>query len=375
MKRIQIFRPGRHTAMSGASLQFSEADLEAAAAAYDPELHEAPIVAGHPRHDAPAYGWVGGLAYSEGSLEAEPRQVDPAFAELVRDGRFKKVSASFYHPEAKTNPKPGVYYLRHLGFLGAQPPALKGLRQVEFGDAEADLVTFEFGEADVGILRGLLRRLREWIIARHGTEEADRVIPDYAIEDLERERPESVAEPMYSEKTEVSDVDKAEVERREREIAEREQRIKEQEAAFAEREQTIAQEEAKRRRAEHAARVDKLVEAGRVLPRDRDALVEFLEAQDAEAVVEFGEGAEAVKKPAREWFLEFLERLPQAIDYGERGARRESESGKVPADLEVADGYEVDPRTAALHHKALAYAEQHKVDIITAVRAVERQEA
>ncbi|WP_275100141.1 hypothetical protein [Sedimenticola hydrogenitrophicus] len=75
-KPISIFRPGRHTAMSGAVLNFSEGDLAASANAYDPALHEAPLVVGHPTHDAPAYGWVSKLQYREGELEAEPHQVD-----------------------------------------------------------------------------------------------------------------------------------------------------------------------------------------------------------------------------------------------------------------------------------------------------------
>ena len=79
--------------MSGAALDFSVDDLAASAAAYDPALSEAPIVVGHPVTDAPAYGWVKSLAFAGGGLEAEPDQVDPAFAEMVAAGRFKKISA------------------------------------------------------------------------------------------------------------------------------------------------------------------------------------------------------------------------------------------------------------------------------------------
>ena len=123
-KPLQIFKPGRHTAMSGASLAFSESDLAASAAAYDPAVFQAPIVVGHPKTDDPAYGWVSALAFADGALEASPEQVDPAFAEIVEAGRFKKISAAFYAPEAPNNPVPGVYYLRHVGFLGAAAPAV-----------------------------------------------------------------------------------------------------------------------------------------------------------------------------------------------------------------------------------------------------------
>ncbi|MFS2072756.1 hypothetical protein ACEN9D_28795 [Pseudomonas sp. CT11-2] len=37
---------------------------------------------------------------------------------------------------------PGVYYLRHVGFLGAQPPAVKGLRPIELAEGEPGVIEF-----------------------------------------------------------------------------------------------------------------------------------------------------------------------------------------------------------------------------------------
>ncbi|BDZ02437.1 hypothetical protein MUTS16_35100 [Escherichia coli] len=58
--------------------------------AYDPSVHEAPLVIGHPRTEDPAWGWVKALSLSGVDLMAEPAQLDPQFAEMVTDGRFKK---------------------------------------------------------------------------------------------------------------------------------------------------------------------------------------------------------------------------------------------------------------------------------------------
>ncbi|MDL7720683.1 peptidase, partial [Escherichia coli] len=95
-----------------------------------------------PRTEDPAWGWVKALSLSGVDLMAEPAQLDPQFAEMVTDGRFKKVSASFYLPDSPSNPKPGVLYLRHVGFLGAQPPSVKGLKQVSFSEQEEGVVEF-----------------------------------------------------------------------------------------------------------------------------------------------------------------------------------------------------------------------------------------
>jgi len=192
-KPLHIFRAGRHTAMSGQSFEFSEAEVEAVAAAYDPALHEAPIVVGHPRTDAPAYGWVKSLRAEGAELFAEPDQVEPAFAEMVRAGRFKRISASFYPPKASANPAPGSYYLKHVGFLGAQPPAVKGLKAAEFADdGEAVTLELDFSEAEIagvasagfGGLRRVVSGLRDWLLASQGQEVADGIVPAHELEGI-----------------------------------------------------------------------------------------------------------------------------------------------------------------------------------------------
>lgn len=369
MQRIEIFRPGKHTSMSGETIGFTEQQLRDAAAAYDPSLHEAPIVVGHPREDGPAYGWVKSLAYAE-TLTAEPDQVEPQFAELVQAGRFKKVSASFYRPDSPANPKPGVYYLRHVGFLGAQPPAIKGLKQIEFADGDCDVVELAFGEIRGGILQRLFRSLREKLIAEDGVEAADKVLPDWEIEHLE-DRSESSAyseaprphQPHPKPTPEVTDVDTKELERREREAAERETRLKEQEAAFAEREKK-AQAEAS------ATLVDDLVKQGRVLPKHRDGLVAFMANQDAEGALEFGEGSDKVTTNGRTFLEDFLKELPVSVDYAERAAAGDEDDAAGP--YQAPDGYQVNPDKARVHAQALAYQEKNDCDYVTAVNAVQR---
>jgi len=182
-KTLQIFKPGTHTAMSGQTLASSESDLQATCTAYDITKHEAPLVVGHPAHDLPAYGWVQSLTYNEGGIDATPAQVNTDFADMVAAGAFKKISASFYAPNAPSNPVPGVYYLRHVGFLGAQPPAVKGLRAPQFADVEEGVLTFS--EWDDVTNAGLWRKLRDWFIGTHGPEVADKVLPNYEVSALE----------------------------------------------------------------------------------------------------------------------------------------------------------------------------------------------
>lgn len=159
---IEIFKPGSHTSNSGASISFSASDLQQIAATYDPGAYDAPVVVGHPKDNAPAYGWVKGLRFDGQALKAELDHVDPAFAELVKAKRYAKVSASFYGPTSPHNPKPGSYYLRHVGFLGAHPPALKGLKTVEFSEETEGVLDFCEGDAasELESLRAEVARLR-----------------------------------------------------------------------------------------------------------------------------------------------------------------------------------------------------------------------
>lgn len=135
---FQIFRSGRHTAMHGADMNFSEADIRDTAHFYSESAYSAPLVLGHPKNDAPAYGRVRSLFFKNGKLFAHA-QVDSPLVQAVRDGRYRNVSASFFGPATPGNPVPGVWSLKHVGFLGATPPAVRGMDQLNFSDNDGCL--------------------------------------------------------------------------------------------------------------------------------------------------------------------------------------------------------------------------------------------
>lgn len=319
MQPIQIFRPGRHTAMDGRSITFAEADLAAAAAAYDPALHEAPIVVGHSGGDAaPAYGWIASLSTGEGgALEAAPRQVDPAFAEIVRAGRYKKVSASFYTPDSPHNPRPGGYYLRHVAFLGAEAPAVKGLRPVSFADHGEGVVEFADGW-QMGMVARAFRRMRDLFITKFGQEVADQALPTWEIDSLaEAAVAEQVAAPSpapsYSEQNRETKVAQptAEEAARAAELERREAELRTREASFAERDRT-------QRMVANAAWFDALVRDGRALPAHRGLTLAFMERLDAAEAVSFGEGEPRTELAA---FQALLAGYPKLVQFGEFAPR------------------------------------------------------
>lgn len=344
MLPFQIFKRGKQTASDGFSMDFSEDLLVAAVAAYDPAIHEAPIVVGHPKDNHPAFGWIKSLTYSDGVLIAEPDQVDPEFAELVEAGRYKKRSASFYLPDAPNNPVPGSLYLRHVGFLGAQPPAVKGLKGVEFGEAEEGVV--EFGDVSsytFSVIGSALRGLRDWLIGEKGMDVADKVLPTYYIDEVnseaERQRQQIMApeaapaifnegEPAGENSMKTAEQLQAELDAANARVAELEQQ---KEAEFKEK-----QAEADRLVIE--SKVDALIASGKVLPAERSQLVAFAAGlQDGETVVEFGEGESAQQFSQRGFFLNTLEARPVAVDFKERSGRDDGVNPDDMADDEVAN--------------------------------------
>lgn len=144
-KLFNIFRTGTFTARNGLQSTFGEGDLQNMVAAYDPKRRSAPLVLGHPKDDQPAMGQVQKLIFKDGGLYAQA-MVGAALEQLVKDRRYVKVSAAFFSPSAENNPTPGLYYLKHVGFLGAYPPAVKGLEPLKFASGNDGVC---FGETEI----------------------------------------------------------------------------------------------------------------------------------------------------------------------------------------------------------------------------------
>lgn len=316
---ISILKPGTFHAMSGEQVTFTADDLKSAVASYDPALHEAPIVVGHPKTDDPAYGWIKSLRVDGGQLVAEPHQVDEGFAELVNSGRFKKVSPSFYRPDAPNNPAPGKWYLRHVGFLGAQPPAVKGLKQVALADTEAGIVELADGWM-ISDIAGMFRSLRDWILGERGQEAADKAIPgssiDYLLQRAGQEQQKDMATNSFAEpRTKETDVTTAEQQAADLKAAQ--DKVAADQVQLAERERAIKDREAQVRRQDIGRFIDTLVTDGKLPPAQKDGLVAFMAALPGDEVVEFGEGSAKVKQSPDKFLRDFLSKLGKVIEFSE----------------------------------------------------------
>ncbi len=317
---IEIFRAGTHTGADRIPRTFTRADVEAIAAGYSQEAHAAPIVVGHPAADAPAYAWVGGLRAQGDVLVADLDQVDEAFADMVKKGRFRHVSAAFYEPADTHNPKPGQWSLRHVGFLGAQPPAVRGLKQVQFAAGDGFVAFMEPWQQ--GLVAGMFRRLREWMIGTAGQDAADKVLPTSEIDEVARNYPDiddALAMPGYSQpkkepavaepNAEALAAAQAKLDADAAALAAQQAALQVERAAFSQAQATL-------RAGEDAAFLDRLQAEGRALPANRAdtlALLAHLPAQaEGAGMVAFSEGE---PRSPRQALKDLLARQPKMVAF------------------------------------------------------------
>ena len=346
---LAVFAPGTHTAMDGRTMTITTEDCLDMANSYDPALSEAPFVIGHPKLTAPSYGWSRRFEYRDGFLYTEPHQVNPAFAESFNAGSYKKRSLSFYLPNSPGNPKPGHFYPRHVGFLGAVPPGVKGLPDAEFAEfAEGDDAPVSFAIPwETEVLTDLLRGVRDYIVEKDGAERADQLMPQWRLRTLEEIAANAVDDsrisPLaYAEETNVdlnkkTPVTAETLAQRETELAEREAKLRKDEDAAKER-------EAKARREAIVSYADGLVVAGTILPRQKSGVVEVLLSLDS-APLSFADGDTTVSKTPEELLRDVLSEKPAVVDFSEKSRQEEGAAldfADVSAVATAASDYQVE---------------------------------
>lgn len=299
--KFAIFKAGTHTSADGRVVTMSVEDLMQIAQAYDPSHAAAPLVVGHPELDMPAYGWVARLSVEGDELVAETRDVAAEFAAMVNKKRFPNRSAAIFLEQTPGNPRPGKKYLKHVGFLGAVPPAIPGLKPVTFS-------------ADDGMEHKAL------YFNFPLTYEKDLMMDKEALEAQQKA-----------------------LEKKEADLNAREAALKAQEL------------EAEREAAVNFAA--KLADEGKLLPAEVNGIAELLiQLPNNQALTFSAAGTQVTKAPA-DFMKEFLNGLPNRVNYGEKSADVSME--EKPLQFSAPQGVQVDSSRTDLYQKALAYQHQH----------------
>lgn len=368
-RKIEVFRPGTFVPMSGASVTMTAEDLKAIAAAYDPEGSPTPVVIGHPKTEDQAWAWAKSFSFDEETqkLVAEVGEIVPEFSEAVKKGSYKKISLSLFSPSAPNNPKPGAWYPKHIGFLGAAAPAVSGLAPVSFAEDQTGVIEVEFGDPAFKDVASLFRSLREWMIEKAGIETADKALPTWSINwiddaaDRDRLGLPAFTEPQNPETT-MSDAEKAAQAQRERELQERETELNRRQAEFA--------------HGEHVAFAEGLAKEGRLLPASQPRVVALLDSLAApeQTEVSFSEpGGQAVKESPADAVRAILKAQPVVVNFGEFvPGQGQGKPGRASVEFASPDGATVDAEGLRVHAAAEEYQRKHPgTAYLDAVRAVQ----
>jgi hypothetical protein len=334
---IEVFKAGSHIDASGKPCTFTQGDLDQMVTNH--ALGAAPAVLGHPKHDAPAYAWVGEYKRDGDTLFAKFKDINPAFQKGVADGAYRNRSVSVY-PDKKCG-----WRVRHVGWLGAAAPAIDGLAPCEFAAPDAECL--EFAAPGYSLVWGLesaarlMRKLRDQMIAKDGLEAADATLPQWEIDSMnesvtaartqfnDEAQDDAEAVPAYFNQPgdpdmpfTQADLDKA---RTDGEAAAK--ATADAAAALATTNFTAAQTElATLRKERQTERIDAQIkgwkETGVILPADEPGLRQYmarLEDAGQEFTFSKAEGGEDKKTPAQ-FFANFMAGRKPVVKLGGSGA-------------------------------------------------------
>ena len=206
-KWFDLFKEGTHTDTAGRQHKITVDDVRTIERKFNESSDDSPIVVGHPKDNAPAFGWLKRVRAvvdkNVTKLQGLADQVVPEFAEAVGKGMYKKVSISL-RPD---------WTIRHVGFLGGVPPAVKGLDPVLSFSEDPDAFEIEFAEGELNFsdafvsgkirtIGGIIQRIRDWMIQKDGVETADKIVSQFDIDWLREDPPAAEnAVPAFSEST------------------------------------------------------------------------------------------------------------------------------------------------------------------------------
>lgn len=326
---VEIFRAGKHKDSKGREFTASEADLDQIVA-NSQQLGVAPIVIGHPKEDGPAYGW-NELKRDGDRLFSRAYDINPAFDDGVALGAYRNRSISVVKDATH-----GLR-LRHVGWLGAVPPAIDGLSPmpVQFNQVDGGEV-FEFASTDdalsslgwvLGNVGQLMRALREHLIESAGAETADRVIPTWQVDQVvsgAQAVRDALADStaLFSAPTtppNAGDPPMPHITQEQLDAAVAKARLEAQELAtqqFSAQGQELAELRATRQQEVITGLINGWTAKGVVLPAEASGMAEFMAAIDGQAVFSFSAAGSEAKKAPLDWFAEFMSSRKPVVKLG-----------------------------------------------------------
>ena len=236
------------------------------------------------------------------------KQVVPEFAQAVNDGKYKTRSISVY-PDGT---------IRHLGFLGAKSPAIKGLANFQFEESEeAEVYDFsELNDYKFDVTASIFQKIRDFFIEKFNLETADKIITTYNIEslkELENKTPEEVNQ-FCDSLTEQDGKEQILPNEENNGIQNFEEELQKRNEIIENLRKEKAALEESSRKAKYLDFAEQSVKDGNITPAQKDLVVDFMEAAYQADIADNQDFSEADENTVSNKFKKFVKGLKQ-IDY------------------------------------------------------------
>ena len=272
---VEIFRAGYHEDSRGVGRGFSTDDLDQIITNTQ-SGNPVPHVITHNELYSPfAYARSSQFRRVGEVLEARMDDIEPQFAELIKSGRLYERSIRLL-PIAT-----GGWKVGHIAWLGAEPPAVEGLKPVQFNSGMQS-IDFNFKGAPA-VPETNPTPNQPPVVAQQGG---------------------VFAAQLEAAKAEAASAAKAAAAA---EFSARENALKAE----------LKLERDKQRRSQWDNKIETAKREGRLTPAQSEGLCEFAMSLPSDSVMEFsraGNGkSETVKVSAEQWFADFMANLPKQV--------------------------------------------------------------
>lgn len=329
---VEVFRAGTQTDSSGYTREWTKSDLETIVKKYNEQKsHEAPVVIGHPKDNAPAFGWVEELKTDGKLLYAKFKQLVPEFVEAVKKGMYKKRSISLY----------GDLMLRHIGFLGAVPPAVKGLADIKFNE-DNSVMDIEFEEKIKEGEEVMTAELKKQIddlqnklkdSEKSFNEKINTLTQELATTKEELAKKEAALNDSQTKFNEVSDeLKKLKDEKKEPELTEKEKEFSEEIRLLKIK---LNAQEQLNRIAEYKSFAEQLHREGKLVTDLKPMVVDLLEATYNAGKFNFSENGKAVEANVVDKLKEYLSKQPKIVSFSEDAGNDKKKINEESAELKL----------------------------------------
>lgn len=339
-KWCEIFKTGEHTSSNGLTKVWTDEDLDEIVKKFNEQKPDVPIVIGHPKESSPAYGWVDAVKKEGDKLLAAFKQVNEDFADWVKKGLYKTRSISLY-PDLS---------LRHIGFLGAVPPAIKGLKEFQFSDyTQSYCVTAAVSNPFDNVVHNCNEPAdeNELLCSSRSRSSNNPNAAAFFNENNEKGgNMTDINENFASEANEETPSNEPEIDFSEQ--------LKQKDARIKELEEQAEKTAKAQRKTEHIQFCENLLKEGNITPAQKNDVIDFMEVCELQKTFDFSEGGD---KDVLTRFKSFLNSIKQ-VDFSEIATEKNAKETKTSS-VDFTDGKAI--ADAIIERKALYESQGRKI--------------